>query len=136
VAVGWQQQPGHHAHKGLAVGEPHLGPAQVLVHDSWHPASGDAGIFRLALSISDLSPLPGLLGTHGFHIGNKGARAQASGNTWAAMAVATATELGQAEARGDGIIIAGVIATWGGRCPLSIWAAVEEAAAGRRTRQE
>jgi hypothetical protein len=41
-----------------------------------------------------------------------------------------ATALGQAEARGDGISIAGVIATWVGRCPLSIGAAVVEAAAG------
>ncbi len=37
---------------------------------------------------------------------------------------------GLAEARGDGIIIAGVITTWGGRCPHSIGAAVAEAVAG------
>jgi hypothetical protein len=72
AAAGRQQQPGHHTRKGLAVGEPRLGPAQVLVHDSRHPAGGDAGIFRLPLSISDLFPLPSLLGAHGFHIGNKG----------------------------------------------------------------
>jgi hypothetical protein len=34
------------------------------------------------------------------------------------------------EARGDGIIIAGVITTWRGRCPLSIGAVVAEAAVG------
>jgi hypothetical protein len=45
------------------------------------------------------------------------------------MAMATAS--GWVEARGDGIIIAEVIATWGGRCPLSIGAAVAEAAAGQ-----
>ncbi len=37
---------------------------------------------------------------------------------------------GRAEARGDGISIAGVIPTWGGRCSLSIGVAVVEAAAG------
>jgi hypothetical protein len=55
---------------------------------------------------------------------------QALGNTRAAMAATTAMALGWAEARGDGISIAGVIATWGGRCPLRIRAAVTEAAAG------
>ncbi len=54
------------------VGEPRLGPAQVLIHDSWHPAGGDAGVFRLAHSISDHSPSPSLLGGHGFHIGDEG----------------------------------------------------------------
>jgi hypothetical protein len=57
---------------GPAVGEPRLGPAQVLVRDSRHLAGGDAGIFHLAHSISDLYPLPSLLGMHSFHIGNKG----------------------------------------------------------------
>ncbi len=72
AAAGWQQQPSHHTHKGLAFGKPHPGPAQVLVHDSRRQAGGEAGVFRLALLISDLSPLPSLLGTHGFHIGDKG----------------------------------------------------------------
>jgi hypothetical protein len=52
--------------------------------------------------------------------------AQASGNTQAATAMAS----GRVEARGDGIGIAVVIATRGGRCPLSIMAAATEAAAG------
>ncbi len=72
AAAGWQQQPSHHTRKGLAVGKPRLRNAQVLVHDSRHLASSDAGVFCLALSISDLSPSPSLLGAHGFHIGNKG----------------------------------------------------------------
>jgi hypothetical protein len=62
VVVGRQQQPGHHACEGLVVGKPCLGPAQVLVHDSRHLAGGDAGVFRLALSISDLSSSPSLPG--------------------------------------------------------------------------
>jgi hypothetical protein len=72
AAAGQQQQPGHHAHERLVVGEPCLGLAQVPVHDSQHPAGGDAGVFCLALLISDLSPLPSLLGAHSFHIGDKG----------------------------------------------------------------
>jgi hypothetical protein len=35
-------------------------------------AGSDAGVFRLALLISDLSPLPSLLGMHGFNIGDEG----------------------------------------------------------------
>jgi hypothetical protein len=93
-AAGRQRQPGHHAYEGLAVGEPCLGPAQVLVHDSQHLAGGDAGIFRLALLISDLSPSPSLLGAHGFTSATRGARAQASGNTRAATVAATATASG------------------------------------------
>jgi hypothetical protein len=54
-------------------------------------------------------------------------QAQASGNI---RVVAMVVALGQADARGDGIIIAGVIATWGGKCALSIGVAVAEAAAG------
>jgi hypothetical protein len=38
--------------------------------------------------------------------------------------------LGQAEASGDRISITAVIATWGGRCPLSIGAVALEAAGG------
>ncbi len=72
AAAGQRRQPSHHACKGLAVGEPCLGPVQVLVHDSRCPAGGDADVFHLALSISDLSPSPSLLGTYGFQIGNKG----------------------------------------------------------------
>jgi hypothetical protein len=72
AAAGPRRQPGHHAHEGLAVGEPRLGPAQVLVDDSWHPTGGDTGVFRLAHLISDLSPSPSLLSAHGFHIGNEG----------------------------------------------------------------
>jgi hypothetical protein len=90
AAAGRQQQPGHHAHEGLAVGKPRLGPAQVLVHDFWHPAVGDAGVFCLALLISDLSPFPSLLGMHGFHIGDKGVQAQALGITQVATAAVTA----------------------------------------------
>jgi hypothetical protein len=41
-----------------------------------------------------------------------------------------AMALGWVDARRDGISTVGVIATWGGRCPLSIGAAVAEAAAG------
>jgi hypothetical protein len=67
---------------------------------------------------------------HSFHIGNKELQAQVLGNTRAATIAVKATTLGWAEARGDGIFIVGVIATWGGRCPLSIGAAVVEAAAG------
>jgi hypothetical protein len=65
AAVGRHRQPGHHDREGLAVGEPHLGPAQVLIHDSRRPAGGDAGKFHLALLISDLSPSPSLLGGRG-----------------------------------------------------------------------
>jgi hypothetical protein len=72
AVAGWQQQPGHHAHERLVVGKPRLGLVQVLVHDSQCPACGDAGVFSLALLISDLFPLPSLLGAHNFHIGNKG----------------------------------------------------------------
>jgi hypothetical protein len=62
----------------------------------------------------------------------RGVRAKALGNTRVATAAATAMAMvsGRAEAREDGISIAGVIATWRGRCPLSIGAAVGEAAAG------
>jgi hypothetical protein len=38
--------------------------------------------------------------------------------------------------RGDGIIIVGVITTWGGRFPLSIGAAVAEAAMGEAEEAE
>jgi hypothetical protein len=132
AVVGWQRQPGHHAREGLAVGEPRLGPAQVLVHDYRRPAGGDSGVFCLAHLISNLSPSPSLLGAHGFHIGNKGVQAQASGNTRAAMA----TVLGPAKAREDGIRIAAVITTWGGRCPLSIGWRLWRQWQGRRMRQE
>jgi hypothetical protein len=94
AAVGWQQQLGHHARKRLAVGKPCLGPAQVLVHDSQRPAGGDEGVFCLAHLISDLSPLPGLLGEHSFTLATRGAWAQASGNTRAATAAAMATASG------------------------------------------
>jgi hypothetical protein len=118
------------------VGKPRLGPAQVLVHDSRHPGGGDAGVFRLALSISDLSPSPSLLGAHGFNIGDKGGRGPRPRATYGGRRRRRGRRLqrrrrtGRAQARGDGIIIVGVITTWGGRCPLSIGAAVAEAAAG------
>jgi hypothetical protein len=99
AAVGQQRQPSHHACKKLAVGKPRLGPAQVLVHDSQCPAGGDAGVFWLAHSISDLSPSPSLLDTHSFHIGDKG-------GTGPGLAQHMG---GNSSGNGDGI--------WGGRRP-------------------
>ncbi len=85
------------------VGEPCLGPVPVLVHDSWCPACGDAGVFHLACAISDFSP------GHA----RDSPQAQALGNTQAATAMAAA--LRRAEAREDGISIAGVLTTGGGQ---------------------
>jgi hypothetical protein len=50
--MGLQQRAGddspYHVHEVPAVAKPCLRPAQVLVCDSRHPASGDAGVFHLA----------------------------------------------------------------------------------------
>jgi hypothetical protein len=49
ATIGLQQQAGndspYRTRQVPAVARPHLRPAQVLVHDSWHPAGSDADVF-------------------------------------------------------------------------------------------
>ncbi len=90
AAAGRQQQPGHHAHKGLAVDKPRCRPAQVLVHDSWCLAGSDAAYSAWHFRFLTFPPCPASWARMAFTLAIRGAWAQASGNTWAAPEAETA----------------------------------------------